>query len=42
VRFVDDWSGDDGSEIAIGSPNADTATASDVGAAHVSVGHAAP
>ena len=34
VRFVPDWDGDDGSEIAIGSPNLDTAS-EDVGAVHV-------
>jgi hypothetical protein len=36
VRFVPDWGGDDGSEIAIGSPLADGSTASStVGLVHV-------
>jgi hypothetical protein len=35
VRFVRDWDGDDGSEVIIGSPLADTAPDRDVGAVHV-------
>jgi hypothetical protein len=35
VGFVPDWGGDEGSEIAIGSPGADTALGYQVGATHV-------